>query len=236
MWKESRKNDPSTVEPSSTAVVIVDMQYSTACRTTGAGKAAKEAGKADAVEYRYSRIENVVVPNIQKLLDFFRKNKLRIIHITNGSEMPDYSDCLPRRGRNYESKNNTKGNREHEILDEIKPLPTECVINKTTVSAFTSTNIDMILNEAMGIQCLLFTGVSTDGCVENTARDAVDHGYQCVMVEDACVSWEEIFHNTTLTHFRERSEGSSVETTKDIIKELSTALSNKPALADVASN
>ncbi len=92
-------NAPFTVEPQRTALVIVDMQYATASRTTGLGKTAKEAGqaKADALEYRFSRIEKVAVPNIQKLLDFFRKNKLRIIYITNGSEMPGYSDCLPHR-------------------------------------------------------------------------------------------------------------------------------------------
>lgn len=237
MEKEFRRSDliapgkaPFTVEPDSTALVVVDMQYATASRTAGLGKTAKELGqaKADALEYRFSRIEKVAVPNIQELLDFFRKNKLRIIYLTNGSEMADYSDCLPHRRRGYESTNSTKGNREHEILDEIKPLPQECVINKTTSSAFNSTNIDAILSKAMGIKYLLFTGVSTDLCVENTARDAVDRGYQCIMVEDGCASAEERFHNTTLMHFREYF--GRVETTKDVIKELSIALSKEPAL------
>ena len=76
----------------------------------------------------------------------------------------------------------------------------------------------MILSKAMGIKYLLFTGVSTGACVANTARDAVDRGYQCVIVEDGCASSEEIFHSATLMHFRERL--GRVETTKDIIKEL----------------
>ena len=227
-------NPPFTLEPDSTAFVVVDMQYATASRTTGLGKIAKETGKAeaDALAYRFNRIENVVIPNIQKLLDFFRENKLRTIYLTNGSEMPDYSDCLPHRRSGYMPRNNTKGNREHEILDEIKPLPTECVINKTTSSAFNSTNIDAILSKVMGIKYLIFAGVSTDLCVENTARDAVDRGYQCIMVEDSCASAEETFHNATLMHFR--AYFGRVETTKDVIEELSTALSQKPALAGAA--
>ncbi len=216
------QKSPFTLEPNSTALVIVDMQYASASRTTGRGKAAKEVGQAEAIEYRFSRIENVVIPNIQKLLDFFRKNKLRIIYLTVGSEMADYSDVTPHQRRRYEPWNNTKGNREHEILDEIKPLPTECIINKTTSSAFNSTNIDRILSKAMGILYLLFTGVSTDACVENTARDAVDRGYQCVMIEDGCACSEEVFHNATLMHFGERL--GRVATTEDILKELFTAL------------
>jgi nicotinamidase-related amidase len=219
-------NEPFTVEPLSTALVVVDMQYASACRTTGKGKTAIETGRADVLEYRFCRIENVVLPNIKRLLDFFRKNRLRVIYLTNGSEMPNYSDCMPHRRRGYESRNNTRGNREHEILDEIKPLMTECVINKTTSSAFNSTNIDMILSKAMNIKYLLFTGVSTDACVENTARDAVDRGYYCVMVEDGCAGNKKVFHDANLEHFRECS--GRVETTEDLIKELSYALFRKP--------
>ncbi len=227
-------NPPFAVEPGSTAFVVVDMQYATASRTTGLGKSAKETGKAeaDALAYRFNRIENVVIPNVQKLLGFFRENKLRVIYLTNGSEMPDYSDCLPHRRAGYMPRNNTKGHREHEILDDIKPLPTEMVINKTTSSAFNSTNIDAILSKSMGIKYLVFCGVSTDLCVENTARDAVDRGYQCIMVEDGCGSAEEVFHNATLTHFR--AYFGRVETTKNVINELSAALSKKPALAGAA--
>ncbi len=217
-------NDPFDMEPRSIALIVVDVQYATAYRTTGMGKAAIELGKESVLDYRFSRIEKVAVPNIRKLLDFFRKNNLRIVYLTTGSEMPDYSDCLPHRRRAYKPRNNTKGNREHEILDEIKPIPGECVINKTTSSAFNSTNIDMILSKGMGIECLLFTGVSTDNCVENTARDAVDRGFQCIMVEDGCASFDEVFHDAALRHFCERS--GRVETTEDIIEEISRALTS----------
>ncbi|MBI2857466.1 MAG: cysteine hydrolase [Chloroflexi bacterium] len=220
---KSRASAYFSLEADTTALVIVDMQYASACRTTGKGKIAKETGQADALEWRFSRIENVAVPNIKKLLDFFRKNKLRVVYLTNGSDMPDYSDCLPHRAHGYKLWNNTKGTREHEILDEIKPLPNECVINKKTSSAFNSTNIDMILTKAMGIRYLVFTGVSTDACVENTVRDAVDCGYRCIMVEDACACDEEAFHNAALAHFGKRFFG-RVGGTNEVIEELSAIL------------
>ncbi|MBI2857469.1 MAG: cysteine hydrolase [Chloroflexi bacterium] len=217
---------PFVLEADSTALIIVDMQYATASRTEGWGKhpeeVARERGQTDALEYRFDRIEKVAVPNIQRLLDFFRKHQLRVIYLTNGAAMSDYSDCPPHRRRRYAAARSAKGNREHEILDEIKPLPGECVINKTTSSAFNSTNIDQVLSRAMGINYLVFTGVSTDRCVENTARDAVDLGYQCIMVEDGCASANEVFHNNTLMHFR--AGFGRVETTEAVIAELATAL------------
>jgi len=211
-----------TLEPSSTALTIIDMQYATACRTTGLGKNMKEQGKEDVVVYRFDRIENMLLPNITKLLEFFRKNKLSVIYITIGSELPDYSDILPRRRRFIMSANNTKGNMEHEILDELKPLPNECVVNKLTAGAFNSSNIDSVLR-AKGIKYILYTGVSTNVCVETTARDAADRGYYGIMVEDACGATIETLHNTALMNFR-RSFG-RVEMTEDVIAELSTALS-----------
>jgi nicotinamidase-related amidase len=209
------------LEPSSTALVIVDMQYASACRATGLGKTMSEKGQEDILEYRFGRLDNVVLPNIVKLLDFFRKNKLHVIYVTVGSEMPDYSDIIPHARLFFMATNNTKGNREHEILDEIKPLPGDRVINKLSSGAFNSSNINIILM-SMGIKYIVFTGVSTNTCVEVTARDAADRGYRCIIVEDGTAATVEALHNATLINFH-RFAG-RVERTEDVIKELSTAL------------
>ncbi len=42
------------------------------------------------------------------------------------------------------------------------------------------------LAKAYKVDTLLFTGVSTNMCVEHTMRDAASHGYNCFLVEDAC--------------------------------------------------
>lgn len=207
-----------TLEPRRTALIPVDLQYASACRTTGLGKLLQEQGKEELGRYRFDRIERVVIPNIQKLLAFFRNHKLRIIYITIGSMMPDYSDILfPHNVGFTRATNNRIGEREHEILDEVKPLPGELVINKTTPGAFNSSNIDSVL-PAMGIEYCLFAGVSTHMCVESTARDASDRGYKCVLIEDACGANKEEFHNNALLVFQ-RGFG-RVLATDEAIKEL----------------
>jgi nicotinamidase-related amidase len=186
--------------PEETALVIVDMQYASAHRQTGLGRLLSERGEEATGQYRFDRIEQIVVPHIQGLLAFFRENHLRVIHVTMGSELPDYSDMFPQRRTFAQSVGNTVSNREHEILDELKPLPGELRLNKRTMSAFNSTGIDQIL-KAEGIRTVLTCGVSTNSCVAGTARDAADYGYNTVMIDDACASVAQTFHDATLQNF-----------------------------------
>ncbi len=205
------------LEPLKTAFIPIDLQYASACRTTGLGKNLKEQEKEELGKYRFDRIEQVVIPNVQRLLAFFRKNKLRIIYLTIGSTMPDYSDLLPHKIPWNKAVNNRVGEREHKILDEIKPLPGELVINKTTTGAFNSSPIDSVLR-AMGIEYCLFAGVSTHMCVEGTARDASDRGYKCILIDDSCAANKEEYHNAALITFQ-RGYG-RVCTTNEVIREL----------------
>ncbi|MBI4322333.1 MAG: cysteine hydrolase [Chloroflexi bacterium] len=217
----SLRNPHFTLDPFHTALVIIDMQYVCASRSMGIGPIMKEKVSEEQWEYRFGRIENVIVPNISRLLEFFRENGLRVIYVTLGSEMPDCSDIFPHNRQFVLAIKNIKGHREHEILDEIKPLPGECVVNKLTSGAFNSSNIDIILR-AMDIKHLLFTGVVTNSCVEATARDAADRGYRCIIVDDCCGAAEEALHNATLAKFRTMGR---VSMTDEVIAELSGALS-----------
>lgn len=131
--------------------------------------------------------------------------------------MPDFSDMLPHRILFAKSVNNRVGQREHEILDEIKPLPGELVINKRTSSAFNSSPIDAVLR-TMKIEYCLFSGVSTQMCVESTGRDASDRGYKGVIIDDACATHDEESHRGSLATFG-RGFG-RVCTTAEVIAEL----------------
>lgn len=172
------------VRPFRTVLVNVDLQYATASRHRGWGKDWAEAGMTELIEYRFGRLEKLVIPNVQKLLRFFRDNKLKVLYLTYGSQMSDYSDMPYLLRRWAEPANNRIGLREHDILDEVRPIEGEAVLNKTTIGAFASTGIDSLLH-SWEAEFLLFTGVSTDACVSSSAQGAADRGYKCVMLEDA---------------------------------------------------
>jgi nicotinamidase-related amidase len=206
-----------SLDPKRTGLLVIDMQYATACRTTGLGKLLKESGREELGSYRFERIEKRVIPNLLTLLGFFRKNNLRVIYVTIGSQLPDYSDLAPHLRSLAEGVGNCEGLPNHEILRELKPEQEERIINKTKMSAFNSSPIDSVLR-SVGIEYLIFTGVSTNSCVEGTARDATDKGYKCIIAEDACGAASESLHEATLENFG-RLLG-RVEKTGTIIREL----------------
>ena len=190
------------IDPKKAALIVVDLQYATGSRTAGLGKRLDEEGKLDELAgERFERIENVVVPNTKKMLAFFRQHGLRVIYVTIGSEMQDFSDAPPHMKGFFKATNNQKGELEHEIVEEVKPLPGEIVVNKTTISAFSSTGIDSLFR-AMSVEYLLFAGVSTNMCVGTTARDAADRGYRCVLIEDCCGSAQNEYHRWEIVNYQ----------------------------------
>lgn len=205
------------LDPARTALVVVDMQYATGSRHHGLGRRLLEAGRSEEARWRFDRIENIVVPNIRRLLAFFREKGLPVIYLVIGAEREDFSDMPAHMRALARSTNNRVGTREHEILDEIKPAPGELVLRKTTISAFTSTGLDTALR-ALGVTDLVFVGISTNMCVDTTARDAADRGYRCVLVDDACAAAREEYHRFALLNFQ-RLFG-RVTTTDKVIAEL----------------
>ena len=219
-------NPGFTLDPLHVALVAVDMQYASASRLEGLGRALKATGQEALGEYRFDRIERVVVPTIQRLLDFFRQHRLRIIYLTVGSELPDFSDLLPHMQRFAAAVGNTRGRREREILDELAPRPGDAVLNKTTMSAFHSSGFERLLR-SWGVEQLLFTGVSTNSCVEGTARDAADRGFRCVLVEGGCGAASQQLHDAACENFR-RLLG-RVDSCDPVLAELRSALSRQHA-------
>lgn len=211
--------------PERTCLVVVDIQYATGTPTTGLGALLESQGKLDTADYRWTRIAEMVMPNSKRLLDFFRAHDLRRVFLTYGSEVEDYSDLTGQLRALCTATKNREGEREHEIVDEMKPWPNERVFNKITPSAFASTPIDLVLSKAYGVDTLLFCGVSTNMCVEHTQRDAASYGYHCFMVEDACGADSQEMHDASVTVIQ-RLYG-TVMSTDAAIEQLQAALGSQ---------
>lgn len=212
------------LRPEKTALVVVDMQYAAGSRTIGLGKLAAAQGRLMELEYRFSRIEDMVIPNIRTLLQYFRKNGLRVVYVTIGASKPDLSDMPVHLRKMFSALRNIKGNPEHDILKELAPSSGEPVINKTTLSAFNSTSIEIVLRE-MGVEDCVFVGAATNMCVEGTARDASDRGFNCVIVDDGSVADSPEYHEVSLRTFQ-RLYG-RVALTEEVVSELGAQLGKK---------
>ena len=67
----------------------------------------------------------------------------------------------------------------------LSPLPDEAVIVKRRVSAFSGSDLDVLLRGA-GANALVLGGISTSGVVLSTVRQAADLDYRLTVLADAC--------------------------------------------------
>jgi ureidoacrylate peracid hydrolase len=70
------------------------------------------------------------------------------------------------------------------IVDELTPVLGDVIVEKSCYSGFRGTKLDEIL-KSFQIEYLIFTGVTTNVCVESTLRDAYFLDYWPMIVSDA---------------------------------------------------
>ncbi len=157
----------------------------------------------------YRNIEKQTIPNIAKLLSYFRKNHLPIFYTINASRHRSHLDSPPLRRvmLGYHEKASGKkkmgllGGKDTEIVGKLSPLTGELVLSKTTSSAFLSTDLHNILRYQKK-DCLVICGAWLCSCVESTIRDGRDLGYYVTLAEDACIAPTQQFHDSSINALR----------------------------------
>ncbi len=187
-----------------TALVVIDMQN---CYTRPA-QSFDSAGEGANLDEFYKRIDETVIPNIQRLLSSFRAAGKPIFFVEMGSMRPDGAD-LPVYGRraNEESVRATGvplfppiDDPITRTDDRIKPEPGEVVLRKTTTGTVASTPIDQNLR-SLGCARVTMTGILTDCCVAQTSRELADLDFDVTIAEDACASMVPAHHKAILEIF-----------------------------------
>lgn len=148
-----------------------------------------------------------IVPTIQRLLAAARRLGLPIVH-TREAHKPDLSDCPP--AKMTRGKSDVRigdagpmgrilidGEPGTAIVDALAPRPGEIDLAKPGKGAFYATPLDKLLRQRR-ITHLLFTGVTTEVCVQTTMREANDRGYECLLIEDATESYFPYFKRATI--------------------------------------
>lgn len=213
----------SQVTATSTALMIVDVQYVDAHRDYGIGAAGKAHGRAGEMEYYFSRLETTTIPNIRRLLDACRDAGIPVVHVRVMNLSGDSADTSWR----YKMMGIfvPPGSKDADFIEELEPLPGEVVLNKTTSNVFLSTNADFVLRN-MGVDTLIMTGVVTNNCVESSTRGAGDLGYRVLLVGDACAAWTQEGHDYCLRHLDRNF--ALVKTTEQVLAEIA-AVAPQPA-------
>ena|ERR1700754_2185485 len=84
------------------------------------------------------------------------------------------------------------------VHSHLKPQADEVVVIKRRVSAFTGSDLEVILR-AYGIQHLVLTGIATSGVVLSTLREAADKDYGLTVLADCCADGDEEIHRVLTT-------------------------------------
>ena len=104
------------------------------------------------------------------------------------------------------------------IHPAVAPVGEDVVIVKHRISAFTGTDLDMILH-AKEIETLVLFGIATSGVVLSTLLDAVDADYRVMVIKDCCADQDADVHSILLEKFfpRRGSVVSSAELLESLL-------------------
>ena len=189
------------------ALVVIDMQNYGCNPEVGQGPMLAEQFP-EIARYYLSRLTETVIPNAERLLGGFRAAGCRVVFTRHGPLLADGSDMIARRRRrDVDSLALSgapalwpRGTFEHEVVAALAPATGELVIDKNTSSVFNSTGLEWLLRN-MEVETLVLAGMATDMCVETTARDAADRGFNVIVVEDATATYFEHHHRAALSGF-----------------------------------
>lgn len=189
-----------TFDPLTTALMVIDMQRDF-IDPDGFGAALGN-------DIRPLR---AIIPPTARLIAAARGAGLPIIH-TRECHAQDLSDCpTTKRERGKPTlrigdlgpmgRILVAGEPGTEIVAELKPIDGEIVVDKPGKGAFYATNLQDQL-ERLGVESLIFAGVTTEVCVQMTMREANDRGYNCLLATDATESYFPEFKSATIEMIR----------------------------------
>lgn len=168
--------------------IDVDMQKEFVSREIGESITFREMGEWDRWLPFHDRLDDIVIPNNVKLLEYFRKNDLIVTFGRIACLRPDGEDRTPvQKTEGWNGIFLYVNTPEAEMIDELAPRPEEIVVNKTTDSVVAGTNYSRIIRN-LGIETVVVTGIVTDQCVASTVRGLADDGFKVICVEDACAA------------------------------------------------
>jgi biuret amidohydrolase len=117
------------------------------------------------------------------------------------------------------------------LLPEMRPLPSEAIVDKITMSAFEGTPLNIALRDC-GITTFIIAGVAMEIGIELTVRHGADLGYIPVVVTDACGAGHPEAADRSLASLR--FNGDALFTTTqhlcDLLREMPL---NQPAVAAI---
>jgi len=95
-----------------------------------------------------------------------------------------------------------RGTQGAEVIDDLRPEPTDMILPKRRFSAFFKTDLDQTLR-TQGVDTIVVTGMTTEVCVLMTAFEGLCHDFSVIILENCAVSRNKELRKECLNLYRE---------------------------------
>ncbi|MDE1192226.1 MAG: cysteine hydrolase [Arachidicoccus sp.] len=138
---------------------------------------------------------SVLINNTAKAIAKAREKNIPVIYVVVG-----FRNGMPEISRNNKGFSAMKERMAAADMNEwmtihpgVAPKENDIVITKRRVSAFTGSDLEVVLR-GLEIQHLVLTGIATSGVVLSTLREAADKDYKVTVIKDCCADGDEEVH------------------------------------------
>lgn len=149
----------------------------------------------------YAKPQDELVTRASNVLNAARDAEITVIHVQVG-----FRPGLPEVSERNKLFGAVKASKPHQaffqsasgaIHPALGPRPEDIIVVKSRISAFTGTDLDMILR-AKEIDTVVLFGIATSGVVLSTLLEAGDDDYRVVVIEDCCADLDLELHSALI--------------------------------------
>ncbi len=177
------------IKPARTALLLVDCQVDFASPDGAMARSGVDIGMVQAAIRNVTALANAArTANVPCL---FARLLTR-----SGDETPAFREWNIRRGQQNNPPLCREGTHGADFVGP-QPLAGEAVFSKTRYDAFAGTGLDAHLR-AIRRDTLVIAGLTTECCVDSTARDAFERDYHVFIASDAVAAYAPGLHQGAL--------------------------------------
>jgi len=136
-----------------------------------------------------------LIANAANAIKAARSKNIPVIYVVVGFRQGAPEVSLRNKGFSASKQRfgNADMNQFMQVIPELTPAEGELVIIKRRVSAFTGSDLEVVLR-AFNVNHLVLTGIATGGVVLSTLREASDKDYQLTVIADCCADSDPEVH------------------------------------------
>ena len=178
------------IAPARTALAVIDIQGDFAAPDGAMGRVGGDLSEVEAVIDRAERL--IAAARAAGATVMFAR-----VVTTPETDAPNLTAFYRRKGYGEDAAGICRAGTPGADYYRVAPQSGDIEVEKPLFSSFVGTDLEAQLR-ARGVDTLVVLGLTTDCCVDCTARDAFHRGYNVFIAADACAAYDEETHRAAL--------------------------------------